>query len=529
MLVAPGPHLPKTDRIEYQGAIARSRQRAPDFPVPAELDEALSWPSAGSCLHLKSVCCKADDFRLLDALERDIEAAGYEQAGDALGLHRSRKHLQIWGDALSGSKPYAALISHVLGLFDLTMVDSWVNLYRTGDDQKAWHHDNYQDRSPRPTVTLGISLGTARKLAFVNAVTKEEHSVLQENGDIFAFDEPFNNLFKHAVPPAAPGEVKGKRIAVIIWATEQEHVPRVVRARNPGLRDIVPTVADWEAFDTCGFGSLSRAVRAQQALKFQAPAGSSSLEEYLESLGQASHLEESGQLPQAAALVQSPLAPNHLPSTTGNLEADDWMSTLGSKQQWSQQVVGQTFYPPKPKRRVTPPQQRPGVESIPEAPTIRAASQEQAALEVSKALTLQGAQQVLAVLRGKKLIENRAWEIPVGWYAIHSGRQDISDERAARIREVWPNAPPEDSLPHGAILGLFYVHSHRKPEECRPGYVWARGPICHLVSKAIELPRPLPCSGNKGLWDLQASIKSQIRAQLDQATISHFDLTVATG
>eukprot|EP00971_Amphidinium_carterae_P136062 2696046-Amphidinium_carterae.1 len=39
----------------------------------------------------------------------------------------------------------------------------------------------------------------------------------------------------------------------------------------------------------------------------------------------------------------------------------------------------------------------------------------------SEAITLQGAQQVMAILNGVKLIENRSWKIPCGWYALHAG------------------------------------------------------------------------------------------------------------
>eukprot|EP00930_Biecheleria_cincta_P041202 TRINITY_DN28213_c0_g1_i1.p1 TRINITY_DN28213_c0_g1~~TRINITY_DN28213_c0_g1_i1.p1 ORF type:complete len:246 (-),score=26.26 TRINITY_DN28213_c0_g1_i1:98-835(-) len=83
---------------------------------------------------------------------------------------------------------------------------------------------------------------------------------------------------------------------------------------------------------------------------------------------------------------------------------------------------------------------------------------------VTEALTLQGAQQVLAILRGHKLVENRSWQIPTGWYAIHAGSQMINEERAERIRQVWPDAPAEESLVHSAILGLFFVHSHTTPQ-----------------------------------------------------------------
>merc|ERR1719379_607224 len=128
-------------------------------------------------MHLKSAVSSENDFRLLDALADDVEKAGYHKAGDALGLHRSKKHLQIWGDALAGSAVFAALVTHILGIFDLTLVDCWANLYRHGEDMKSWHHDNYQDRTPRPTVTIGVSLGQARELAFQHAVTRQEYRV----------------------------------------------------------------------------------------------------------------------------------------------------------------------------------------------------------------------------------------------------------------------------------------------------------------------------------------------------------------
>lgn len=151
-------------------------------------------------------------------------------------------------------------------------------------------------------------------------------------------------------------------------------------------------------------------------------------------------------------------------------------------------------------------------------------------MAVDRALTLQGGQQVLAVLRGYKLIENRNWRIPVGWYAIHSGSQMITEERADRLRSVWPDAPCEEHLPHGAIMGLFYVCNHRTPEQCAPGYVWARGPICHIVSKAVEFAMPIKASGQKGLWQLDPWQISKIKEQLEgDVPIKNFDVSKAIG
>ena len=52
--------------------------------------------------------------------------------------------------SFSGAK--SPRITKALEIFDLTLVDCWANLYRSQDDIKSWHHDNYQDWTPRPPV-----------------------------------------------------------------------------------------------------------------------------------------------------------------------------------------------------------------------------------------------------------------------------------------------------------------------------------------------------------------------------------------
>jgi len=139
---------------------------------------------------------------------------------------------------------------------------------------------------------------------------------------------------------------------------------------------------------------------------------------------------------------------------------------------------------------------------------------------------------VFAILRGVKLIENRRWEIPVGWHAIHTGSQHINDERGERTRQAWPDAPREEDLPHGSVVGLFYVQEHRAPDECRPGYIWARGPVCNVISRAIELPRPIRCRGDRGMWRLSRFVRKQIMEQLrgeEAPRIREFNLSQALG
>merc|ERR1740138_1953206 len=121
--------------------------------------------------------------------------------------------MQVWGDALKDSLAFRGMVARLLNTFGVYMVDCWVNLYRGGHDEKAFHFDNYFDRSPLPTLTLGLSLGQTRDLAFRHEATGQIIRVPQRNGDIFAFDEPFNLHFKHGVPPMSRSQAPGHRIS----------------------------------------------------------------------------------------------------------------------------------------------------------------------------------------------------------------------------------------------------------------------------------------------------------------------------
>ncbi|CAE7326242.1 unnamed protein product [Symbiodinium natans] len=144
----------------------------------------------------------------------------------------------------------------------------------------------------------------------------------------------------------------------------------------------------------------------------------------------------------------------------------------------------------------------------------------------TRALTVQGSQQGRAMITGRKLIENRSWRIPSGWYALHVGARPFSalgDEWVQRLELAWPDAPPEGSLPSTRIVGLIHISEQRQPSQCGGGQsVWAVGPICHIIDEAMELPRPLAARGQPGLWKLSPGIQEQLARQLPHATRRRF-------
>lgn len=130
------------------------------------------------------------------------------------------------------------------------------------------------------------------------------------------------------------------------------------------------------------------------------------------------------------------------------------------------------------------------------------------------ALTVQGPQQALAMLEGLKLVENRGWRIPPGWYALHVGATRDS-EWGRKAALAHPELPSEDTLRyfHGCIVGLLFISEQRSVKDCA-GHQWASGPICHVVSRAVKLPVPVRIRGAPSLWRLPALERHRVVAQL---------------
>lgn len=150
--------------------------------------------------------------------------------------------------------------------------------------------------------------------------------------------------------------------------------------------------------------------------------------------------------------------------------------------------------------------------------------------DVSHALTLRGSQQCWAILRGAKIIENRRWRVPCGWYALHVGARECSRELQAWMKATIPEIPRESSLPHSAIVGVFRVSEHRRPQDCSESStehpcIWAKGPVCNVISHVCPLSEPIHEPSGKLGWPLSEGVRNQLRKQLMGAVAHPNDLS----
>lgn len=68
--------------------------------------------------------------------------------------------------------------------------------------------------------TVGVSFGATRNLHFKNMNNPKQYfKVPNRNGDVFAFNGPFNREFKHAI---LQEECDGPRVSIVIWGKQKK-------------------------------------------------------------------------------------------------------------------------------------------------------------------------------------------------------------------------------------------------------------------------------------------------------------------
>ena len=129
------------------------------------------------------------------------------------------------------------------------------NFYTDSKDWKPFHHDSAAfnpQRAKNQNITVGVSFGATRELAFLRAydqdgsssVDHDQHRVRvyfpQPNNGVFSFGRDVNIHWKHGVNALEPELQDGKgRISIILWGkalnvVEEEGSPPMLGANGQG-------------------------------------------------------------------------------------------------------------------------------------------------------------------------------------------------------------------------------------------------------------------------------------------------------
>lgn len=120
----------------------------------------------------------------------------------------------------------------------------------------------------------------------------------------------------------------------------------------------------------------------------------------------------------------------------------------------------------------------------------------------------------------RKDVENRSWTLPKKYFgqrvAIHAGSKKVD------VFEHWLDIikpSPSDVLELlqkwnelskiQGIIGTVIFSGWHYAEDSKSR--WAEdGCICWQIEDPIALPKPIPCKGAQGLWDVPLDIERQI-------------------
>jgi hypothetical protein len=189
-----------TESFDPKSTLVRPDMRIVVGPNRARLGKTISHDDV---IVVPEFFCKEDDWDLyyqLVAEMRECQAAGTKNAewiSWAEGAHLISQNPE-------GSKTFHMVQDKIRRYFDIpnSTVGTRFNWYRDATDWKPFHHDSAAfnpKRAKNQNITVGVSFGRTRELAFLHAKTGAKIYFPQTNGMLFSFGRDVNILWKHGV------------------------------------------------------------------------------------------------------------------------------------------------------------------------------------------------------------------------------------------------------------------------------------------------------------------------------------------
>lgn len=122
-------------------------------------------------------------------------------------------------------KKYCPTFNYVLEtikiFFNMNIQATRFNLYENSEQWKPYHHDAAAIKphiAKKQNITVGISFGAEREIAFEHAKTKTKISFPLYTGTVYAFSKDVNIQWRHGIPQLPPNKKHDKgRISIIAW------------------------------------------------------------------------------------------------------------------------------------------------------------------------------------------------------------------------------------------------------------------------------------------------------------------------
>ena len=120
---------------------------------------------------------------------------------------------------------FLKVLDKIRDYFGMDIKATRFNLYRDDKDFKPFHFDAAavkQDKAKTQNITVGISFGRTREIAFEDSLEPKGHRRVihfpMPNGYTYAFTKDINMNWRHGVPAIPPDQQSdSSRISIIAW------------------------------------------------------------------------------------------------------------------------------------------------------------------------------------------------------------------------------------------------------------------------------------------------------------------------
>ncbi len=166
-----------------------------------------------------------------DKLISEMEQSGVSQ-DDLWKLWHGDSHL-IADDHIGWKKKvptFGYIIDEIKRIFKVDVKSTRFNWYRDTNEWKPFHFDAAavkEDKAATQNITVGLSLGRTREVAFEHAKTRTTVCIPLPNNTVYSFSKNVNIEWRHGIPQVPPEEYEEKgRISIIAWGwTDMDDFP----------------------------------------------------------------------------------------------------------------------------------------------------------------------------------------------------------------------------------------------------------------------------------------------------------------
>ena len=114
---------------------------------------------------------------------------------------------------------FNAVIKKMETFFNMDIQATRFNWYKDTSEWKPYHHDAAaikEDKARTQNITVGVSFGETRDVAFQHAKTRTTLSIPLKDGYVYTFGKDVNIEWRHGIPQVKEFKDKG-RISIIAW------------------------------------------------------------------------------------------------------------------------------------------------------------------------------------------------------------------------------------------------------------------------------------------------------------------------